>query len=263
MGSRKAALVTGSGTGIGRGVALSLAHAGYDVAVHYNSSEETALSACEEIKALGVRTVAIQADISRYEGILSLFEKYRAHFDTLDVFVNNSGITKSCRFLDMTEDVFDTVCSVNWKGAYFCIQQAARLMVERQTHGSIVIVTSNQQEIIYSASSAYGSMKAALNRLCRHTALELSAFGIRVNVIAPGFTDTGSPRMGEKERTYDTIPMKRWCTPEEIGQTVLFYSSPYAGSITGACIMMDGGAVLKPMPFSRTPSSPSPKEDPK
>jgi NAD(P)-dependent dehydrogenase (short-subunit alcohol dehydrogenase family) len=243
--ARKSALVTGSGMGIGRGIALTLAQAGYDVAFHYNSSRDSALSACAQAEALGVHAAAIQADISTHDGIESLFRQYRERFETLDVYVNNSGITLDGRLLEMTEDTFDAICSVNWKGAYFCIQQAARLMVEKHTAGSIVIVSSNQQEISYADCSAYGSMKAALNKLCRHAALELAEYGIRVNVVAPGYTDTGSPRMGEKEPTYGAIPLRRWCTPEEIGHAVLFYSSPYALSITGACLMMDGGAVLK------------------
>lgn len=259
MEKRKCALVTGAGTGIGRGIALVLAQAGYDVAVHYNSSRDTALSACAEMEKFGVRAVAIQADLSKYTDIKSLFRQYRENFDTLDVFVNNSGITAGGRFLDTTEETFDQVCAVNWKAAYFCVQQAAHLMIEKETHGSIVIISSNQQELVFMASSIYGSMKTALAKLCRHAAIELAPHKIRVNVIAPGFTDTGAPRMGEKEPTYDLIPLRRWCTPEEVGQVALFLSSEWAGSITGANIMMDGGAVLKPAYISRTPP-PQPKE---
>lgn len=245
MEKRKCALVTGAGMGIGRGIAVVLAQTGYDVGVHYNSSRESALSVCAEMEKCGVRAVPLQANLSTHKGVESLFRQYREHFDTLDVYVNNSGITAHGRFLEMTEELFDTICSVNWKGAYFCIQNAAKLMAERGTRGSIVVITSNQQEITYAGSSAYGSMKSALVRLCRYAALDLAPLGIRVNAIAPGFTDSG-PRMGEKEPTYEVIPLRRWCTPEEIGHVVLFYSADYAASITGACIMMDGGAVLMP-----------------
>jgi NAD(P)-dependent dehydrogenase (short-subunit alcohol dehydrogenase family) len=250
MKTTPSALITGSGTGIGRGIALTLAQAGYDIAIHYNSSRDTALSACAEIEAMGRQAVAIQADLSQHDGVCRLFEQYSQAYDRLDIFVNNSGITKGSRLLEMSEALFDQICQINWKGAYFAVQQAARLMTRWQQNGSIVIITSNQQEIVYQGTSAYGSMKAALRKFARHAALELAP-DIRVNVIAPGFTDTGSPRMGEKEPTYEVIPMRRWCTPEEIGQAVLFLSSPHARSITGACIMMDGGASLKPMPIPR------------
>jgi NAD(P)-dependent dehydrogenase (short-subunit alcohol dehydrogenase family) len=256
MDIRKCALVTGAGMGIGRGVALVLAEAGYDVAVHYNSSRETALSTCAEIEKLGVRAVPIQADLSKYAELESLFRQYRENFDTLDVYVNNSGITGGGPFMEMTEETFDKICSVNWKGAYFCMQHAANYMAEKGTRGSIVVITSNQQELVFMANSAYGSMKAALVKLCKHAALELAPKGIRVNAIAPGFTDTGAPRMGEKEPTYDVIPLRRWCTPEEIGHLALFLSSQWADSITGACIMMDGGAVLKPALLWRKPTPP-------
>lgn len=245
MSKNKAALVTGAGTGIGRGIAIVLAQEGYDVAVHYNASRDTALTACEEIEKLGVRAVPIQADLSDMEGVKRLFREYTKNFDTLDTYVNNSGITTGGRFLETTEETFDTICTVNWKGAYFCIQSAAKLMAEKNTKGNIVVITSNQQEIIYPGSSAYGSMKSALVRLCKFAALELAPNGIRVNAIAPGFTDTGEIRMGIKEPTYDLIPLRRWCTPEEVGNVVLFLCSKWAASITGTCIIMDGGAVLQ------------------
>jgi len=141
---RKKALVTGAGMGVGYGIALELAKAGYDIAVHYNSSAKGASELCSRAEALGVKAIQIQADIGKYEEIISLFETVKREFGKIDVFVNNSGITAGGPILDATEELFDTVCRVNWKGAYFCVQQAAKLMVETNVKGSIIIISSNQ-----------------------------------------------------------------------------------------------------------------------
>lgn len=246
MTVRKVALITGAGIGIGRGIAIEMARDGYDVAVHYNSSEKTALSACKEIEELGtgVRAVAIKADISKYDGVMGLFADFKKEFNRLDVFVNNSGVSSYGRISEMKEADFDLICNVNWKGAYFCIQQAGNYMAELGIEGSIVAISSNNEELYSLGNSAYATMKVALRQFCKYASLEYGQHGIRVNSIAPGWTSTPRTEQYDKEGTYDSIPMRRWAEPSEVGQLVLYLASDYSKSITGASIMMDGGAHM-------------------
>ena len=239
----KNALVTGAGTGIGRAIALELAKAGYDVALHCNGSRDGAESAAAEIRALGRRAEVYQADLSDVAAISGMFEAFNRGFERLDLFVNNAGITLLAPFLEMTPEAFDKNCAVDFRAPYFCMQEASRMMA-KAGGGNIVVIASNNAHCHFARASAYGSMKTGLVKMAEHVALEMSRFGIRCNSIAPGWTDTGAARLDAKESTYYKIPLRRWVQPEEIGQTVLFLDSPAAASITGACIVMDGGARL-------------------
>lgn len=241
---RKTALVTGAGMGIGRGIALELGQAGYDVAIHYNASGARAEKVVEEIKNLGRKAVAIQADLSKPGGIQKAVEKALAEFGLLDVYVNNAGITRKCPMPEMTEAFFDELYSVNLRSAYFGVQAAANSMAEAGIKGSVVIIASNHAFLQFGDCSCYGILKAGLVKMGRHAAVEYARYGIRVNVIAPGWTDTGEARLGIKEDTYYKIPLKRWSTTEEVGKAVVFLCSDAAASITGSCLVMDGGASL-------------------
>lgn len=240
----KVALVTGASQGIGKGIALALGAAGYDVALHCSSNIEASRSTAEQIAGMGRRCEVIKADLSRYEGIVELFDAFDGAFGRIDVLVNNAGITVGGSMLDMDIDTFDRLNGIDWRGGFFCTQFAAKRMIRAGIPGSIVLVTSNQSTVIMGGSAAYGSVKAALKKFCKHAALELSPYGIRVNAIAPGYTDTGNPRMGEKEPTYESIPAARWVTPEELGKMTLYLISPEAASLTGVEITIDGGAHL-------------------
>lgn len=240
----KVALVTGAGTGIGRVIAVKLAQNGYDVALHYNGSADGAETALKEILNTGRKAVAIRADFSKVSEINKLFSEFSKYFSRLDLFVNNSGITKKSAFLETDEETFDLMCDVNLKGSYFCMQNAAKLMVDKNIAGNMVVISSNNYKAHFADVSVYGSLKAGLTKLSEHIALELAKYNIRVNTIAPGWTDTGAARLDEKESTFYKIPLKKWAEPEEIADTVLFLASSAAKSITGATIVLDNGALL-------------------
>jgi len=238
----KVAFVTGGGTGIGKGIVIELAKAGYDVAVHYHGSEKEALEVCNMIKAIGRRAVAIKGDISEVNGIKEMFQSFKAFSDKLDLFVNNAGVTLKAPFIETTEEVFDSVCDVDFKGAFFCIKEAAKIMTEKG--GTIVVISSNNAKAHFSDVSVYGSVKAAVIKLAEHAAIELAKYNIRVNTISPGWTDTGAERLDRKESTFYKIPLHRWTNPSEIGKAVLFLDSEAAQSITGISLVIDGGALL-------------------
>lgn len=242
---RKTAIVTGAGTGIGQGIAITLGQNGYDVVVHYHSSAEGAEEACRQICACGGKAWPVQADLSALSGVEDLFAQALEKLGHLDLYVNNSGITQKSDFLKTTEDFFDHMVKVDLKSAYFCIQAAAKEMVRQETNGSIVIITSNNGIQQRPNLSVYGTLKAGLIKLGRHAAMELAKYQIRVNTIAPGWTATPRTRVLDETTTYNTIPLKRWCNPEEIGHMILFLASPWAASITGNCLVADGGAVLQ------------------
>ena len=239
----KNALVTGAGTGIGRAIALELAKAGYDVAIHCNGSREGAESAAAEIRAMGRRAEVYQADLSDLTAIDAMFDAFSKDFARLDLFVNNAGITLLAPFLEMTPEAFDKNFAVDFRAPYFCMQRASKIMAG-QGGGNIVAIASNNAYCQFARASAYGSLKTGLVKMVKHVALEMSKYGIRCNSIAPGWTDTGAARLDEKETTFYKIPLRRWVQPEEVGQVVLFLDSPAAASITGTCIVMDGGARL-------------------
>lgn len=242
---RKKAIVTGAGTGIGQGIAITLGQNGYDVVVHYNASAAGAEETCRQIRQAGGNAWSVQADLSSQAGVGSLFRQAMEKLGGLDLYVNNSGITRKSDILETTEEFFDQMVDVDLKSAYFCIQAAAKEMVSRETRGSIVIITSNNGLQQRPNLSVYGTMKAALMKLGRHAAMELAKYSIRVNTIAPGWTATSRTNVQNERATYNTIPLKRWCQPEEIGHMVLFLASPWAASMTGNCLVADGGAMLQ------------------
>ncbi len=240
------ALVTGAGAkqGLGRGIAYTLGEAGYDIALHCSSNRAAAEETAQEICALGVRCEVIQADLSKYEGVVDLFKQFDKAFDRIDLLVNNAGVTIGGSMLDMDIETFDMLNGIDWRGGFFCTQFAAKRMIKNDIAGCIVLITSNQATLTFGGSAVYGSVKAALRKFAGHAALELSHYGIRVLSIAPGFVDTGHPRMGEKEPTYNQIPMSRWVSPQELGKMILYAVSPEAASLTGVELLVDGGAHL-------------------
>lgn len=239
----RTALVTGAGTGIGRAIALELGKAGYDVALHCNGSRDGAEGAADEIRRLGRKAAVLQHDLCEIAGIDAMFKAFAVEFGRLDLFVNNAGITLLAPFLEMTPEAFEKNYAVDFRAPYFCMQAAAKMMIP-QGEGNIVVIASNNAFCQFARASAYGSLKTGLVKMVRHVALEMSKYHVRCNAIAPGWTDTGAARLDEKETTYYKIPLRRWVQPAEIGQTVLFLDSPAAASVTGACLVMDGGAQL-------------------
>lgn len=241
---RKTAFVTGGGTGIGKGIAVSLAKSGYDVAISYRGSEEGANDTLERIRHFGRKAAAIRADVSKKSDIDNMFSEFANHFERLDLFVNNAGITLKSSFIETSEEIFDTVCSVDFKGAFFCMQNAAKFMIDKNIKGSIVLISSNNAKAHFADVSVYGSVKAAAQKMAEHAAIELAKYGIRVNTVAPGWTDTGASRLDDKESTYYKIPLKKWASVDEVADAVKYLASHSARSVTGVTLTVDNGALL-------------------
>ena len=252
---RPIAFVTGSSRGIGAGIAVEMAKAGYDLALNYVNSKDEAFAVKEKVEAEGAKAIVIQGDISKLDDIERMFVEFEAVYDTVDVMVNNAGITRFAPFLEMTPELWEQLTNTDWRGSYFCAQKAARIMVREKTPGTIINITSNHQVGCWPIASAYGPTKAALNKFTQNAALELAPHGIRVVSIAPGYTrvrempkDPTPEQKERRERLFSRLPLGRMCEPWEVGKACVFLASEGAGYITGTCLYMDGGALLPVLP---------------
>ena len=246
---RKVCFITGSGSGNGRGMALRMAEHGYDIALHHSGRDpETAENTRKLIAEKGVRCEVFTEDLFLPNAAKRLFDQFRAKFDRLDVFVNNSGRTMGGKLLDMNEETFDYVDRVNWKAAYFCVQQAGLFMKEKNIKGSIIIIASNHHLVNFGWSSAYASMKEALVRFTKYAALEFSPYGIRVNCIAPGLIYTKIMDRYSKrdiEGFNRKIPAGYGGQPSDIVPMIQFLADKEKSRfIVGQTIFIDGGQSI-------------------
>jgi len=244
---RPIAFITGGSQGIGAGIAVEMAKAGYDIAISYNKNKEKAMDVKAQLEDLGAKAAVIQGDISVLKDIDRMFDEYFNIYDHIDVMVNNAGITRYKPFLELTPEIFEEVINTNLRGSCFCAQKAARNMVEKKVKGVIINITSNQQTGNWPLACIYGPSKAALNKLTSHTAMELAPYGIRVVSIAPGYTkvrEATPERQHWVEEMSNRIPLNRYCEPWEVGKACVFLAGEGSGYITGTCLLMDGGSLL-------------------
>ena len=216
----KKALVTGASRGIGRATALALAERGYDIGVNYNRHGESAEEVASKIRSTGRKALVLKADVGRKAEIDTMFDRFLDEFGDIDLLVNNAGVSLFAPFLKVTEELWDTVTNIDWKGTYFCAQRAAREMVGRGKKGVILNLSSNQKDGCWPTASVYGPSKAAIAKFTRNAAFELARYGIRVLAIAPGYTDVGWPGDDPIQQTKEKIPLKRFAQPEEIANVI-------------------------------------------
>ena len=248
----KRVLVTGSGTGIGRGVALEFCREGADVVFHYSGSRDGAVSAVEQAKKEGAAKVtAIHADFRSAEGPAQLVEKAVEFLGGLDILVNNAGITLNRPFLQVTQEQFDTVFNVNIKAMYFACQAAARVML-KQGAGVIVNTSSIHALEGYPEHTVYASTKGAINAFTRVLAIELAPHNVRVNAVVPGSVVVEA--YYKMDASYDpkesgkNIPAGFVGEPIDIAKAVLFLASEDSRYIFGQALVVDGGTTSW-MPF--------------
>lgn len=240
----KTALITGGAKGIGRQISISMAKAGYNIAVNYRSGEAEARTVCEIAESFGVKALAVYADMAVMEDIRSMYEAVFREFGAVDVLVNNAGISSEVYFLDATEEMFDHMTAVDWKGVYFSSQIAAKRMIEKEIRGVIINIASNQVDGCWPRATIYAPTKAAVAKFTKNAAMELSLKGIRMVAVAPGYTDVGWEPGDIRLEAAARLPMKRFATTEEIAQAVIYLASDAADYITGTMLTIDGGATL-------------------
>ena len=229
----KTALVTGAGRGIGRGIALALAKEGYQLAINYNGSEEAAKETAALCEQQGVKARIYRCNVADHAAVEAMIQEVWKEFGSIDVLVNNSGITRDGLLLRMKEEDFDLVIDVNLKGTYNCIRHVARIMM-KQRHGSIINMSS-----VVGIAGNIGLTKAS--------AKELASRGIRVNAIAPGFVETEmTDALSEEARAaaMGLIALKRFASVEDIANLAVFLASEKSSYITGQTIQVDGGMAM-------------------
>jgi NAD(P)-dependent dehydrogenase (short-subunit alcohol dehydrogenase family) len=251
------AIVTGGGRGIGRAITLGLARSGADVAVIYRQGGDVAQVTVAEAAALGVRAVAIQADTTDGASVTAMVKRVVAEFGGVDILVNNAGVLSRVPFLEMPEDEWRRVIGTNLDGPFLVGQGVARQMVAAGVRGAIVNVTSVNQTTVAPNLAHYVVSKAAAHALTRQMAYELAPYGIRVNSVAPGLTETDINRKdladpAFREMRLGRIPMHAMTEPEDHANAVLYLVSDAARYVTGEYISVDGGSTLigpNPLPM--------------
>ena len=242
----KAALVTGSSSGIGEAIALRFAREGADVAVHYNHGADSARAVAAEIEKMGRKAVVLGANVGQAQAAEGLVRDAHAALGRLDILVNNAGVEVREPFVDVSEEHFDLVLGVNLKGAFFAAQAAAKLMIDAGGGGRIINVSSIHEDVAFLQYSTYTASKGGMRMLTRTVCQELAPYGITVNDIAPGAiaTPINKRTLGDGELLHalqDVIPAGRLGDPDEVASVAVFLASDEAAYVTGSTYYVDGG----------------------
>ena len=244
--SGQVAVVTGGSRGIGRACVLALARQGADVVINYVASSDAAESCRAEADALGVRALAVQADVGEAAEARRLIETAEGEFGRLDILVNNAGIARSRTISRMAIEDWDDVLRTNLSSAFYCTHAAVAGMRERG-YGRIVNIASMTGQHGYVGQSSYTAAKAGMIALTKTTALELARYGITANAVCPGSVVTDmSSVMSEEYRAglLARIPLGRQASAEEIAATVVFLCGPGGAFYTGAELNPNGGQFM-------------------
>jgi len=245
----KVALITGGSRGIGRSIALQFADAGADVVVSGRKLPDLEKVA-DEIRKMGRRSLAVSAHNAKMEDLKNLMSRVKKEFGRLDILVNNAVANPvMADVLHMEEAPFDLIMNANIKGYYFLSQAAARMMVEQGSGGAIVNVASVGGIFVTPGLGPYCISKAAIIMMTRCLAVELGNHKIRVNCIAPGIVQTRfSEALWSNEKLMaeymKKMPLQKLSQPEEIARTALYLASEASNFMTGATLIIDGGANL-------------------
>ena len=236
------ALVTGASRGIGAAIAVALAKAGADVAITFERNGERAAEVEAQIKALGRKALAIQADASDAGAVIAAVDQVVAQFGRLDVLVNNAGVGVMGPLAEMTPETFDRLFAIHAKAPYFAAQAAARHM---PNGGRIISIGTNLiDRVALAGTSLYSASKSALGGMTRALARELGPQGITVNLVNPGSTDTDMNPADGPGAAFQ-VPLSalgRFGTPDDIAAAVMLLAGPGGRSITGTSILIDSGA---------------------
>ena len=241
----KTAIITGGSRGIGKGIALVFAQHGANIAFTYSSSVESAKSLEKELSIHGVKIKSYQSNAADYNESQDLVENVLTDFGSIDVLVNNAGITKDNLLMRMGEEDFDKVIEVNLKSVFNMTKAVQRTML-KQRKGSIINMSSVVGVKGNAGQSNYAASKAGIIGFSKSIALELGSRNIRSNVIAPGFIETEmTAKLDEKivDIWRNSIPLKRGGSPEDVANACVFLASDLSAYITGQILNVDGGML--------------------
>ena len=240
------ALVTGASRGIGKAISIELAKEGYNIAANYRKETDELQDFKKEIESLNVKCELVKADVSNFEECKSMIDELMSRYTTIDVLVNNAGITKDNLILRMSEEDFDSVIDINLKGTFNVTKNVVPIMMKKRSGriinlSSVVGVNGNAGQTNYSAS------KAGIIGFTKSLAKELGSRNILVNAIAPGFIETDMTNVLSdeiKENINGQIPLKRMGKAQDVAKLVKFLASEDSSYITGQVIKIDGGMAI-------------------
>jgi len=241
----KTALITGASRGIGRGIAITFAKQGANVAFTFNASVEAAQELEKELEAFGVKAKGYQSNAANFDAAQELAKDVLKEFGAIDILINNAGITKDNLLMRISEEDFDKVIEVNLKSVFNLTKAVIRPMM-KQRKGSIINMSSVVGLKGNAGQANYAASKAGILGFTKSVALELGSRNIRCNTIAPGFIET---EMTEKlnadvvQGWRDSIPLKRGGSPEDIANACVFLASDMSSYITGQTLSVDGGML--------------------
>ncbi len=241
----KTAIITGASRGIGRGIAEVFAKNGANVAFTYSASAESALILENELIELGVKAKGYQSNAANFGEAQKLVEDVLAEFGTIDILINNAGITKDNLLMRMSEEDFDKVIDVNLKSVFNMTKATMKTMLKNRA-GSIINMSSVVGVKGNAGQTNYAASKAGVIGFTKSVALELGSRNIRCNAIAPGFIETemtGKLNEDVVQGWRDSIPLKRGGTPEDVANACLFFASDMSTYVSGQVLNVDGGML--------------------
>ena len=241
----KNALITGASKGIGRSIALKYAEQGAIVAFTYLSSVEKGEALVKELEAFGVKAKGYRSDASDFKAAGELVNSMVEDFGSLDILINNAGITRDNLLLRMSEEHWDEIMNVNLKSCFNTVKAASRTLM-KQKSGSIINMSSVVGVKGNPGQANYAASKAGIIGFSKSIALELGSRGIRCNVVAPGFIETEMTEVLDEKTVQgwrDAIPLKRGGQPEDIADACVFLGSDMSTYITGQVLQVDGGML--------------------
>ena len=244
----KTAIVTGSSSGIGQGIALRFANEGANVVIDYRSNQEAGEETRAKAEACGVKAILVHSDVSKITDTKNLVEQAWVQLGGCDVLVNNAGVEKNAGFLDVTEEDYDMVLDTNLKGAFFLTQAFVKRLQNAKMRGTVINISSVHEDMVFPNFSTYCASKGGIRMLMRDLAVELGAMGIRVNNIAPGAISTpiNNSLMEDKPKLdalLKNIPLGRMGTVEDVAGMAAYLASEEAAYVTGSTFVVDGGLM--------------------
>lgn len=242
----KVALVTGASRGIGRAIAEELASQGAYVIINYSGNEQAAKEVLDTITKMGKHASLYRCDVGNFEEVKEMIDTIVKEHKTIDIVVNNAGITRDNLLLKMSEKEFDDVINTNLKGCFNTMKHASRYML-KQRSGKIINMASVSGIVGNAGQANYSAAKAGIIGMTKAVAKELASRNILVNAIAPGFIQTEmSDALPEsvKEKVTETIPLKKMGQPEDIAKMVSFLASSQGDYVTGQVFQVDGGIAI-------------------
>lgn len=244
----RTAIVTGSSSGIGQGIAERLAQEGANVVIDYVGSPDGAQETLKKVQAAGAKGVLVEADVSQVSAVRTLVNETWQAFGGADILVNNAGVEKESPFWETTEQEYDFVLGVNLKGPFFLTQAFAQRLIEAKKPGRVINISSVHEDMAFPNFATYCASKGGVRMLMRDLAVELGPLGITVNNVAPGAVSTpintalleNKPKLNALLKN---IPLGRLGTVDDVAGLVAYLASDAAAYINGSTLVIDGGLM--------------------